>query len=148
MTLEQWSKNRWLTEHETSPDEITGLMSVIDRDLHDAQVAGLSPDWRLAIAYNAALQCAVAALAAHGYRPGKGGSHHYYAIESLRFTLELDDATIRTLDAFRKKRNISDYERAGLVSDTEVAELIEFAAELRQQLNDWLETNAAHLLGR
>ena len=148
MTLQQWAKNRWLVDHETSRDEIAGLLSVIDRDLKDAQVSGVSPDWRLAIAYNAALQCAVAALAAHGYRPGKGGSHHYYGIESLRFTLGLDDAVIRTLDAFRKKRNISDYERAGLVSDVEVDELVALATDLRQQLEAWLEANQPQLLGR
>lgn len=146
MTLEQWLNNRWLAEHETSRDEISGLLSVVERDLQNAAVAGLSPDWGLAIAYNAALQCALAALAARGYRPGRGGSHHYYAIQSLQFTLGIDDAVIRTLDAFRKKRNIADYERAGLVTSTEVEELVHLAAELRKQLVSWLTSNRPDLL--
>jgi hypothetical protein len=147
MTLEQWLNNRWLVEHETSQDEIDGFLSLVERDLQNAAVAGLSPDWGLAIAYNAALQCALAALAAHGFRPGRGSSHHYYAIQSLQFTLGIDDAVIRTLDAFRKKRNIADYERAGVVTSTEVGELIELATDLRDRLSAWLSSNRPDLLG-
>ena len=61
MSLKDWLKNAWLTEHETSQEEIADLLAVIDRDLDDCQSEGLSPDWQLAIAYNAALQTALAA---------------------------------------------------------------------------------------
>jgi len=47
------------------------LFGVADRDLRDCQVRGLSADWRLNIAYNAALQIATVALAAAGYRAAK-----------------------------------------------------------------------------
>lgn len=138
MTLKRWLENRWLVEHRTTREEIASLCSVIDRDLRDAGVSGLSPDWRLAIAYNAVLQCAVVALAVSGYRPGKNASHHYYAIESLAFTLQVDTATLHTLDMYRKKRNVSDYERAGTVTETEVSELVALATELRERLRSWL----------
>lgn len=146
MTLRQWLNNRWLAEHETSRDEIAGLLAVIERDLENAAVPGLWPDWKLAIAYNAALQCAIAALAVHGYRPARGASHHYYAIQALGFTLGVDEEVVRTLDAFRKKRNIADYERAGLVTDTEAEELVRLASQLRDQFMDWLRDNRADLL--
>jgi hypothetical protein len=110
---------------------------VVDRDLHDCQTPGLSTDWRLSIAYNAALQVAVAALAAEGYRPARE-SHHHRAIHSLGFTLGLDDSTVAQLDAFRKKRNIGDYERAGGTSDREAREMISLAAKLREELVHWL----------
>ncbi len=58
-------------EHQTSPREIADLFGVADRDLRDCQVRGLSADWRLNIAYNAALQIATVALAAAGYRAAK-----------------------------------------------------------------------------
>jgi hypothetical protein len=148
MTLELWLENRWLVQHQATRAEIASLLALIDRDLNDARVASISPDWRLAIAYNSALQCAVAALAASGYRPGKGGSHHYYAIESLRFTLEYDEAIIDTLDAFRKKRNVADYERAGTTTDTEVQELIDLASQMRQDLLDWLASKHPDLAPR
>ena len=67
MSLEQWLNNGWLRSHETSPREISELLSVTERDLKDARSADLSPDWTMSIAYNAALQAASAALAASGY---------------------------------------------------------------------------------
>ncbi len=68
MSLRDWLENGWLIEHQTSVQDIGGLLGVADRDLANSQVSGLSPDWQLNIAYNAALQLATAALAAAGYR--------------------------------------------------------------------------------
>ena len=62
MSLRDWQRNSWLVLHKTSPDEISGLLAIVERDLCNAQVAGLADDWRLSIAYNAALQAATAAL--------------------------------------------------------------------------------------
>ena len=64
MSLSDWARNGWLVTHQTSPQEIGDLLGVVDRDLHDCAVKDLSQDWQLAIAYNAALQCATAALCA------------------------------------------------------------------------------------
>jgi hypothetical protein len=137
VSLTDWLKNAWLTEHETSRQEISDLLTVIDRDLNDCQSEGLSPDWQLAIAYNAALQVALAGLAVEGYRVTRE-SHHFRAIQSLAFTLGCDRPLIVQLDAFRKKRNISDYERAGSVSTREATEMQELAQTLRTQLIAWL----------
>jgi len=87
-----------------------------------ARPKGLSEDWQLAIAYNAALQCATAALAACGYRSSRE-AHHYRVIQSLALTIGADAKLVSRLDAFRKKRNIGDYERSGLVSEKEAEEL-------------------------
>jgi len=122
------------------------LLRLVDRDLKDAAATSLSADWRLAIAYNAVLQCAKIGLAAAGYRPGRGVSQHYYSIESMRFTIGLADDEVRSIDAFRKKRNISDYERAGAVSDTEADELRTLAREVRRQTVAWLEKAHPELL--
>jgi hypothetical protein len=43
------------------------LLELADRDLKNSQVMELDADWRLNIAYNAALQAATAALAASGF---------------------------------------------------------------------------------
>ena len=145
MSLKDWLKNAWLTEHETSQQEISDLLTVIDRDLNDCQSEGLSPDWQLAIAYNAALQVALAGLAAEGYRVARE-SHHFRAIQSLSLTLGCDTALVAQLDAFRKKRNISDYERAGSVSSREAEEMQELAHTLRAELVKWLSQNHPDLL--
>ena len=70
MSLGDWLRNSWLVEHKTSREEIAGLLAIVERDLANAKVAGLSDDWRLSIAYNAALQAATVALAAGGL-PGR-----------------------------------------------------------------------------
>jgi len=67
--LKDWLRNGWLIEHHASSREIRDLLGVVDRDLADCRVSGLSPDWRLNIAFNAALQAATAALAAAGVNP-------------------------------------------------------------------------------
>jgi len=138
MTLQDWRNFGWLKDHQTSPQEIADLLAVADRDLADCQTAGLSAQWRLNIAYNAALQSATAALAAAGFRPGRGESHHVRAIQSLEYTLGADRTLIDQLDAFRKKRNLGGYERVGVVSDQEADEMIELASELRTDVEAWL----------
>ena len=54
MILKDWLESRWITAHQVSPEEIADLLAVVDRDLVDAAVDGLSADWRLNIAYNRA----------------------------------------------------------------------------------------------
>lgn len=56
MSLSNWAGNGWLVQHRTSPKEIADLLGLADRDLHDCAAEGLSDDWRLAIACNAALR--------------------------------------------------------------------------------------------
>ena len=145
MSLSDWARNGWLVQHQTSPQEIADLLGVADRDLRDCAVKGLSEDWQLAIGYNAALQCATAALAASGYRASRE-AHHYRVIQSLTLTIGADAKRVAQLDAFRKKRNIGDYERAGLISEKEAAEMVALAQQLRKQVEAWLRKNHPHLL--
>jgi hypothetical protein len=89
------------------------------------------------IAYNAALQAATAALAAAGYRASRD-SHHYRVIQSLRETLGTEAAAVATFDAFRKKRNITGYERIGLVSDADADTMRALAVRIRDDVVAWL----------
>jgi len=113
--------------------------------MSDCQSEGLSPDWRFSIAYNAVLQSATAALAAAGYRAGRD-SHHYRILQSLGLTVGLSATTVRQLDAFRKKRNMTEYERAGGVSDVEVAEIVEAAQTVRQRVEEWIRQEHPELM--
>ena len=137
MSLGDWLRNGWLVEHTTSTAEIGELLAIADRDLADCRVQGLSPEWRLNIAYNAALQASTAALAACGYRASRE-AHHYRVIQSLALTIGADASLVRQFDLFRKKRNIGGYERAGTVSDKEANEMIALAEQIRQEVRDWL----------
>src|SRR5947208_10658470 len=145
MSLKNWLQNSWLVQHSTSPDEIANLLAISDRDLAACQVKQLPSDWRFAIAYNAALQAATAALAAAGYRASRE-NHHYRVIQSLELTLGKDAKFIRAFDAFRKKRNVSSYDIGGGISHREVEEMIGIAQSLQQDVEQWIRTNHASLL--
>ena len=145
MTLPDWLNEGRLKPHKTSKDEIKRLLAVFERDLADAKVKTLSTDGRFSTAYNAALMVSIAALAASGYRASSEG-HHYWTIQSLGHTLQLDAKTIRKFNKFRQKRNISDYERIGMVSEQEVEEMIALAQELNTMVVKWLQKNYPELI--
>jgi len=145
MTLKDWLQNSWLTEQSPSRESIANLLAVAERDLKAAQLSGLVADWRLAIAYNSALQSANAALAAAGYRTAHD-SHHYWAIQSLSETIGADKGVVAKLEKFRKKRNQTNYEISGAVSDQEAAELLELARQLLAMVREWLRTDHPELL--
>ncbi len=145
MSLADWLKNGWLVEHRPSAGEIADLLAVVERDLADSAADQLSADWRMNIAYNAALQAANAALAAAGYRASRD-QHHYRIIQSLRATVGTPAHEIATFDAFRKKRNITGYERVGLVSDADADEMRALALKTRGDVLDWLQRNQPELL--
>lgn len=137
MSLKTWSENGWLTPHQSSPQEARHLLGVADRSLADAAVPAVSADGRLAHAYGAALQLAALALAAEGYRPERARAHER-TIQSLRFTVGLEPGLVDTLDRVRRKRNVIQYEQAGMTSDAEAAEVLELATGLRTRVIEWL----------
>ena len=145
MSLERWQASGWLSAHRPSGREIADLLAIADRDIEDCQREGLSADWKFAIAYNSVLQAATAALAAAGYRAGRE-SHHYRVLQSLSMTIGLPSDQIQHLDAFRKKRNVSGYERIGGVSDQEVREIIETAIDIRSHVGRWMAASHPELL--
>jgi len=145
MSLQSWLRNSWLVQHTTSPEEIRNLLSISDRDLAACQVKQLPSEWRFAIAYNAALQTATAALAAAGYRAPRD-NHHYRVIQSLEFTTAPNRKFIDTLDGFRKKRNMSNYDVAGSVSDREADEMFRLAASVRADTEKWIKATRPELL--
>lgn len=146
MSLEDWLNEGRLKTHKTSQKEINQLFTVFERDISDTQAEALSADRRFATAYNAALMAARAALAASGYRTS-GEGNHYWTIQSLAFTLQLDAKTIRKFNKLRQKRNISDYEMIGMVSEQEVTEMIALAQDLRSMVEEWLKKNHPELIG-
>jgi len=145
VSLKDWLKKGWLVEHQAGRQEIADLLTVAERDMADCRAEGLSPDWRLNIAYNAALQLATTALAAAGYRATRG-MHHYRVIQSLAHTLKADRSLVAQFDQFRKKRNIAGYERAGMTSDQEAKEMLDLAKRLRPMVVEWLKATHPGLL--
>lgn len=145
MSLEQWAKNRWLWPHKVSRQEISGMLSIVDRDLKDAE-GDISDDWKFGIAYNAALKLCTVLLNASGYRPDKLQAH-FRTLQSLPLILGSEhkgDADY--LDTCRKTRNTAEYESAGVATNAEAKELIDFTKRLRQDVLNWLKKNHPELI--
>jgi len=145
MSLKQWADNGWLKPHRTSQKEIRRLLSIVERDLNDAQ-RDISSDWRFGIAYNAALKLCRILLSAEGYRP----SHelqHYRTLAALSEILgEARKADAEYLDDCRKKRNIVEYDEVGGASESDADELIGFVKEFKDEVITWLKKNHPELL--
>lgn len=145
MSLEDWLTHRWLIRHNTSPQEISDLLTLIQRDLRECRTETLSTDRSFNIAYNAALQVATLALVACGYRAARE-AHHERTIESLKHTISADNSVIKLMQEFRKKRNLVEYHKSGVISDLERTEMILTAEDLYNQIYDWLRENHPELL--
>ena len=145
MNLENWLNKKWIMKYNTSAVDIAQLLHICDRDLEKAELIELGSDWRLSIAHNAAVQAAKAALAAIGYRARNEGQH-YLVLQSLAFTIKTDASTIKQLDKFREKRNVSDYERVGMVTEQEAEEMIALAKQLRMDVEQWLRVYYPQLI--
>lgn len=145
MSLPDWQRNGWLTAHKSSVREVRDLFGVVDRDLEDSAVHEISTDARLGMAYNAALKAGTIALAAAGYRASRD-QPHYRVIQSLALTIGATALEVGRLDGFRKKRNTSDYDRAGTTSEAEVAELRALATSLRDRVLAWLSATHPELV--
>jgi hypothetical protein len=145
MSLKDWVQYGWLSEHQSSRNEVENLLGLVDRDLRESQAKGLGADWSFAIAHNAALQAVTAALAAAGYRASRD-AHHYRVFQSLEYTIKPDPKLIRSLDAFRKKRDTSSYEMGGTISDKEADEMANLAKGLHTEVERWIRTEHPELL--
>ena len=141
MSLEKWVEYGWLKLEPTSRDEIKSLLTIVNRDLKDANVAAISDDRRFEAAFNAARTVATLALRASGYRTSTQPGHHVKTIESLELTIKADSKLIQKLKTLSKKRNATSYDSAGNVSRQELELALKTAGELQRQVLTWLENN-------
>lgn len=142
MTLESWRENGWLRPHSTSKQEARGILELVERDLTDASRAEISKDWRFNIAYNAGLQLSTLVLYAAGYRNGRGESKHYRIIQALPLVMgQRFSATRDYLDNCRRKRNVSEYDTAGTISQKEAEDLLQTVTGFKVEVETWLRSN-------
>jgi hypothetical protein len=127
--------------HRTSKRELDEIRAVIQRDLVDAQIAGLSADRRFAIAYNAALQTASMAIACAGYRVRAKAGHHRVTIDAITLTVGNSGKRYADyLETCRRKRNVIDYTRAQVATDSEADEIVKMATEFNELVEGWIES--------
>lgn len=146
MSLENWAEYGWIKAEPTSREEIKGLLTIVERDLKDATIEGLSEDRRFEASFNAARMCATLALRASGYRTSTQTGHHLKTIESLELTIGADSKLIRRMKTLSQKRNATSYDTAGNVSAQELELGMKTGRELRDTVLSWLRKNFPELL--
>jgi len=114
----------------------------VARDLADATVAGLSADRRFATAYNAALLAANMAIACAGYRVTAKTGHHKISFDSMKLALGTGaDKYVDYFETCRRKRNVIDYTRSHVATETEAREITEKATEFYEFVETWIDSN-------
>ena len=145
--LNRCLKEDRLKKHSTSTDEISKLFKIINRDLTDANIQGLSADRRFITAYNAVLQLTTVVLRIYGLRtnPNKAG-HHRISIDALPEILgpKFQDLT-SYFHACRIKRHNSDYTNSGEISEKEALEILTEAKNFKNAVLSWVKKSYPHL---
>ena len=139
MSLQDWLNNRWLKIHQTSKAEIGALLKKIKVNDLQLKIKEITPDWRLAFAYNNIMTVASIALKVSGYRLPVGKGHHEKTIDSLKFTLDTDSETRIVIHEIRKQRNNAEYDAVGTISEQDVTEAMTISKELNYTLHNWLK---------
>ena len=133
-----------MNTHTTSRREIENLRELVNRDLKDAEIDGLSDDRRFATAYNAVLQLSKMAIACSGYRVSSNKTgHHRTTFEAVKNAIGTVD--VRNLadyfETCRRKRNLIDYDATEVASETEADELVEKGREFQTIIEDCISDN-------
>jgi HEPN domain len=132
--------------HRTSKKEVDEMRALVARDLADARVDGLSADRKYATAYNAALQAANMAIACAGYRVTAKTGHHKITFYSA--SLALGAGANKYADYFetcRRKRNVIDYTRSHVATETEAKEIAEQATQFVDFVESWIDSKFPNL---
>jgi len=122
------------------------MRALVARDLADSKVADISADRRFATAYNAALQAANMAIACAGYRVTAKSGHHKIAIDSAKLALgRIADTYADYFERCRRKRNLIDYTRSSVATDTEADEIVRQATEFYELVEAWIDSGFPNL---
>jgi hypothetical protein len=127
--------------HATSKQELDDLRMAVERNLRDAAIAQLSADNRFGLAYEAALLLAKMAVACAGY-PVKGPGSHQTTFSGLKLAVGPDMAkNVSYLERCRRKRNELSYDSAGVVTETEAAEIHARVRLMQKAIEEWVTEN-------
>jgi hypothetical protein len=136
-----WTKllaNKTITAISPTKGELDNLRSIVTRSLSDVAAAGLSADSRFIMAYDAARTLSLMIVRAAGYRPRSVGGHYNTFV-----ALEAADPAFAALSAYfdgcRIKRNASEYDFAGGVSDTDADGLLATVRQFAIDAKAWIK---------
>lgn len=136
--LQKWLSEGSIVPHKSNEFEIADLFRIVSRDIKDSKIKELSTDRRFATAYNGALQLCTIVLVLSGYRPKAKNGHHFITISAIPELLgNSQKARSIYFNACRTKRNITDYDREGEISDAELNELLDEVSAFESEIKKW-----------
>jgi len=140
MSLENLVKEGKVKSIKSSKQEIKEILSLAERDLKMAEfVINQDWDWAFSISYNAVLQASRAYMYSKGYRASSHEAHKS-TFEFMKLSLGRGhEDLIGFFDRMRPKRNRAIYDTAGLITETEVRELLKKAKDFVAIINDKLK---------
>lgn len=109
-----------LKRENANQKEFNGLLDSGRKRLADAKVAGLSPEGKFSLAYDAAHAFSLAAVRWRGYRPNK----RFIVFQALQHTLGLKAEIWRVLDEAHRRRNVVEYEGSFEVDEQLLVDLL------------------------
>ncbi len=138
MTFERLLKEQRAVREPTSRDEIEELRALARRCLDDATIEELSLDGRFDRAYGAARALATIVVRASGYRVRQPGAHYntFLALEAA--DTETFCAEAAYFNVCRMLRNQLSYESAGVISASELEEILCKAPKFELAVERWL----------
>ncbi len=146
MTLKNLADIGRLKSHSATAAEIARPLASAESSLADARRKENHAITRLDIAYKSLMQSALAALMANGFRPSTSEPGHQQTIlQTLPKTIGLPADKLRLFDAFRRARNLADYD-GNVPEDRMLAECIEAAERLLADVWAWLKKNRPELI--
>lgn len=146
MTLKNLADIGRLKPHSATAAEIARLLASAESSLADARRKENHATTRFDLAYKCLMQSALAALMANGFRPSTSEpGHQQTTLQTLPKTIGLPAEKLRLYDAFRRARNLADYE-GNLPEDRMVAECVEAAERLLADVRSWLKKNRPELI--
>lgn len=133
--------SRQLEEISPAPGEVEGTWAKAVRTWGSASLAGLDPDARFTLLYQAALQAATAVVRAAGFRVrGDAHHHHTFAAVAALGLGHLSDAG-RDLNVIRQKRHRAIYDWETVLGERDVAELRTATDALFTRAHQWLRAD-------
>lgn len=119
-----------LKEESSDGEEVAGLIRSGRARLADARQAGISPEGRFDLAYNAAHALSLAALRQAGYR----ADNRYMVFQCLPHTVGLPPEQWRVLDEAHRRRNNAEYEGVIEVDEALIESVIRVASAVEKYL--------------
>jgi cytochrome P450 len=119
--------------------EIESLTKLAQQALADALVEAVSDDGRFDRAYDAARALATAVVRTSGYRVKPQGGGHFNTFLALKAADPNRFSTFAAyFDICREKRNDLNYVAPGIVTRSELAEILREVARFQAVVEDWL----------